>query len=109
MLRRPGNLKNMDEARHPEHRPPPQQWPSRRQSAFLRYGVVVVCIFVAFAIRYSLTPLIVDYDPFMFFAPAALIAAWFGGIGPGIAAWILGILVGVFFFTGPAYQFWPYA
>ena len=58
-------------------------WPRkpRQRRGWVSYGVVVISITVAFAVRFSLTPLIVDYDPFMFFAPAALISAWFGGIG----------------------------
>src|SRR5437764_5357257 len=89
---------------------PPQKWRlgRRHRTPLSRYGTVVVWLLVAFGIRFSLTPLIIDYDPFMFFAPAALIAAWFGGIGPGIAAWIAGIVVGDYFFTGPLYEFGPY-
>src|SRR5437773_11748891 len=100
----------MSKARQPESAELSPLWGSRPRlrSTLLRYGVVAICIAVAFAVRYSLTPLIIDYDPFMFFAPAALIAAWFGGVGPGIVAWLLGIVVGDFFFTGPAYQFGPY-
>ncbi len=58
-------------------------WPRkpRQRRGWVSYGVVVISITAAFAVRFSLTPLIVDYDPFMFFAPAALISAWFGGIG----------------------------
>ena len=74
--------------------PPP--WP-RPRSALMRYGVALVCLLIAFGIRYSLTPWIIDYDPFMFFAPAALVSAWFGGVGPSD-----------YFFTGPPYEFGPY-
>ena len=43
-----------------------------------------LCLAIAFLIRSSLTPWIIDYDPFMFFAPAVFIATWFGGWGPGV-------------------------
>src|SRR5881628_1280366 len=110
MLRRPEDLKvpvYNDQPTTEMLRPFARLRP-RLRSTPLRYTVAILSIALAFAVRYSLTPLIIDYDPFMFFAPAALISAWLGGVGPGIVAWLLGIVVGDFFFTGPAYQFGPY-
>ena len=79
-----------------------------QRSVFARYGFMLLCLTVALAVRWSLTRWIIDYDPFMFFAPAALLSAWFGGLGPGIVGWVGGIVLGDFFFTGPPYQFGPY-
>jgi len=79
-----------------------------QRTAVTRYGLAAVCLAIALGVRASLTPWIIDYDPFMFFAPAAFIATWFGGWGPGVAALISGVLIGDFFFTPPPYQLGPY-
>src|SRR6185436_16051721 len=81
----------------------------RQRSAWARYGLAALCLAIAFGIRSSLTRWIIDYDPFMFFAPAVFVATWFGGWGPGVAALIAGILVGDYFFTAPLYQLGPYS
>jgi signal transduction histidine kinase len=63
-----------------------------------RYGVALVCVGVAFAMRYWLTPILGEELPFMLFVAAALIAAWYGGAIPGIAALAIGLVVGDHFF-----------
>jgi K+-sensing histidine kinase KdpD len=39
--------------------------------------------------------------PFGFFLPAAMVAAWYGGFGPGLLAAFLGLLRGDYFFLPP--------
>ena len=36
--------------------------------------------------------------PFIFFVPAAMIAAWYGGMAPGLVATVGGLLLGDYFF-----------
>lgn len=43
--------------------------------------------------------------PFIFFFPAVAIAAWFGGLGPGILAVALSALEANWFFTEPIHAF----
>ena len=43
--------------------------------------------------------------PFIFFFPAIAIAAWFGGLGPGMLAIVLSAVAVNVFFTNPAYTF----
>ena len=73
-----------------------------------RYGLSAACVAVAFAIRHSLAPLIGSQSPFMVFAPAALLAARFGGLGPGQAALAAGLVLGDYFFTPPFHSWGPY-
>jgi len=60
-----------------------------QRRGWVSYGVMVIA--VAFAIRFSLTPLIVDYEPFMFFAPAALIGL------PGLFGLVAAIVARIVF------------
>lgn len=83
-----------------------REWPYRR-SAALRYGAAVLAVMVAFAIRYLMYGDILNRTVFAFFVPAALVAAWFGGLGPGILATVLGLLLGGFLFLLPRHVFWP--
>ncbi|MCI0539480.1 MAG: DUF4118 domain-containing protein [Verrucomicrobiales bacterium] len=80
--------------------------PLRRE--LWRYGIAALFVAAAFAIRYSLNPLIGSQSPFMVFAPAALLAARFGGLGPGLATVIAGLVLGDFFFTPPFHSWGPY-
>ena len=52
-------------------------------------------------LRMSLRPVLKDSGPFLFFAPAVMVSAWYGGFGPGMLATILGAVLGDYFFVGP--------
>lgn len=83
---------------HGEH--PHIDWPYRR-SAAKRYGVAVLAVIVACALRYVLYGDLSMRLAFTFFVPAAIVAAWYGGLGPGMLATVSGLLVGIFFVLSP--------
>lgn len=93
---------------HPLHVPahPHRDWPFRR-SVTTRYGAAVLAVTVALAIRYLIYGDLQDRLVFTFFVPAAIIAVWYGGIGPGILATVLGLLLGDYFFLAPSYSLGP--
>jgi K+-sensing histidine kinase KdpD len=85
-------------------RPSPRFWSKdslRSLDRTLRYGCAAVCLLIAFVLRNELGSLVEDRVPFMFFAPAAIVAAWIGGFGPGIVALLVGIFLGQYFFVSP--------
>ena len=84
----------------------PQVWPYRRSPA-LRYGVAIGAVLVAFAIRYMIYGDFQNRLVFTFFVPAAVVAVWYGGIGPGIVATVLGLLLGDYFFMMSRKALWP--
>ena len=53
---------------------------------------------LAFALRYGIYGTLDHRLPFSFFTTATLIAAWYGGLGPGMLAAICGLLIGDYFF-----------
>ena len=65
----------------------------------LAYSLALTCVAVAFAIRLLLAPSLPQQAPYLFFAPAVLIAAAFGGFGPGIAATAISLVLGLSFFA----------
>lgn len=69
----------------------------------MRYGVAVLAVAAAFAIRYLIYGEFQNRLVFTFFLPAAIVAVWYGGIGPGLVATVLGLLAGDFFFMPPSY------
>src|SRR5579883_2607496 len=66
--------------------------------AWRRYAGALVCILVAFGVRYWISPLVGDELPFMLFIAASLVAAWYGGAVAGIVALLLGLLLADHFF-----------
>ena len=56
---------------------------------------------IAFGLRYGLYGTLDHRLPFSFFIPATIIAAWYGGLGPGMLAALAGLLLGDFFFLPP--------
>jgi two-component system, LuxR family, sensor kinase FixL len=60
----------------------------------LRYAIAPIAVAVAFAARAALTPVLHDDSPYLFFVPAVLTAAGLGGLGPGLLATILGVMLG---------------
>lgn len=66
----------------------------RREDALLaiwrvaaRYGVAVVAVVVTLALK-TLLPLLGELHPFVLLPVGIAVAAWYGGLGPGIAATI---------------------
>jgi signal transduction histidine kinase len=78
------------------------------RSLFLRYGFAIACLMIALLVRYAATPWVHERNPFTFFIPAVLLAAWYGGWGPGAAALIGGFVLGDYYFTGPIRGLGPY-
>jgi K+-sensing histidine kinase KdpD len=82
------------------------EWPYRR-SAAKRYSVAVLAVLLAFAARYVIYGDLQNRLVFTFFVPAAMVAVWYGGVGPGILATVLGMLFGDFFFMQARFALWP--
>jgi signal transduction histidine kinase/CheY-like chemotaxis protein len=68
------------------------------ESTVGRYVVATIATAAALAIRLAAEPLIGSASPFLFFTPAVMLAAWFGGIGPAIVATVAGAAFGDYFF-----------
>jgi PAS domain S-box-containing protein len=56
-------------------------------------------------VKLLLAPLITPQSPFLLLAGAVLVAAWFGGFGPGLLATALGMLAADYFFLPPVGTF----
>jgi K+-sensing histidine kinase KdpD len=71
---------------------------SFRNTPLQKYAAAAGVVLVAFLLRYSLYGTLDHRLPFAFFLPATIIAAWFGGLGPGLFAAVAGLLLGDYFF-----------
>jgi K+-sensing histidine kinase KdpD len=74
---------------------------TRKLTSIEKYAVAIGVVSVAFALRYSLHDTVGNRIPFSFFTLATIIAAWYGGLGPGLLAAVSGLLLGDFFFLPP--------
>lgn len=70
-------------------------------TALQRYAVAVGAVVVAFGLRYGIYGTLDHRLPFSFFTTATLVAAWYGGLGPGLLAALAGLLLGDYFFLPP--------
>jgi two-component system, LuxR family, sensor kinase FixL len=68
------------------------RWLLARQNIVL-YGIAPAAVAVALATRVLLEPILQDQAPYLFFVPAILVAADIGGLGPGVLATILSVLL----------------
>lgn len=66
-----------------------------------RYGIAVVAVAVALLVKLSLAPFIVGESAFLLLSVAVLVAAVFGGFGPGLLATLLGGLAAEYFLLSP--------
>jgi PAS domain S-box-containing protein len=78
--------------------------PASRRS-WLRYGVAVLAVGVVVLVKLLVDPLITDQSPFLLLAGAVMVAAWFGGLGPGLLATALGAIGADYFFLTPVGSF----
>jgi two-component system, LuxR family, sensor kinase FixL len=75
-----------------------KHWLFVRQEA-LRYALAPVAVAIAFLARLALTPILGDASPYLLFVPAVLTAAGLGGLGPGLLATGLSVVLGFFVIT----------
>jgi two-component system, LuxR family, sensor kinase FixL len=68
--------------------------PGVPRSSAMRYGLAPVAVALALAARVVLQPILHDEAPYLFFVPAVLVAAGLGGLGPGLLATALGLVLG---------------
>src|SRR5215471_5993006 len=62
----------------------------------LRYALAPFAVALAFLARLALTPILGDASPYLLFVPAVLTAAGLGGLGPGLLATGLSVVLGFF-------------
>ncbi len=79
--------------------------PARRGSALpsiaRRYAVAALAVAAVVAFRLAAWLLVRDDIPWIPYAPAIIFAAWYGGIGPGLAATLLSALATDYFLLPP--------
>jgi K+-sensing histidine kinase KdpD len=71
-------------------------------SSSRRYGVAILAVAVAFVLRLALQDWLGREVPFLQFFPAIVLAAWFGGFGPGCVATLTSAGLAVVFVLTPA-------
>jgi signal transduction histidine kinase/ActR/RegA family two-component response regulator len=69
------------------------------------YLVAILATLIVVLVRLFAVREFGDYAPFVPFFAAVSIAAWFGGLGPGLLATILCALTAAYFFYPPAHSF----
>ncbi|MCU0535661.1 MAG: ATP-binding protein [Hydrococcus sp. Prado102] len=74
----------------------------QRGSSVGRYSVAVITTIIAFILTRSIWWLI---EPHLYplFLAAVMVSSWYGGIGPGLAAIALTVVVRIYFFIPPFY------
>lgn len=76
-----------------------QQW-------LLKYGVALLVVIVALALRLLFNPFLGGVNvPFITFFFGVMVAAWYGGLGPGILAALASTVVADHFFIAPVGAF----
>lgn len=66
----------------------------------LEYGVAVACCVVVLILKISLKRYLGENVPFVLFFTAVMVAAWFGGFGPGLVATALSTIFASIYFMG---------
>lgn len=77
---------------------------SIQHTTAIRYGIAVVALFAATALHSALQPYMGIGFPLPIFLLAILITGWYGGLGPGILATVVGGLLGTHLFVQPLTQ-----
>ncbi len=77
-------------------------------SPLLRYLAAVILVLLGLVLRLLLVPVIGDRSPFLIFIAPITIAAWYGGIGPGLISTLLSLVAIDYFFVPPVHSLFAY-
>ena len=70
-----------------------------------QYAFAVLVVILAWLLREFVSPILGERVPFILFYPTVVLAAWFGGLGPGLLTTALSVLIAWYVFIPPAYSF----
>ena len=73
----------------------------RLSTSAVRYAVPFLLILASLLLRLTFQRWLGVSVPYLHFFPAVMIAAWFGGLGPGIVATLLSAATAIYFFLEP--------
>jgi PAS domain S-box-containing protein len=71
------------------------------RSHLLRYGVAVTAVVLATLLRKMFDPVLGSAAPFSTYYVAIMFTAWYGGLGPSLAALIFGAVLADYYFVEP--------
>src|SRR5262245_44616861 len=80
---------------------------NRPRGAATSYAVALAIVAVATVVRWLLAPALGENVPYVTYFPAVALAAWWGGLGPGLMVVALGGLVADYLFITPRYGLIP--
>jgi K+-sensing histidine kinase KdpD/CheY-like chemotaxis protein len=75
----------------------------RSRSPLVKYGVAVAGVGVMITFKW-ITPRLGQDAPFLMMTGPTVLAAWYGGLGPGLVAALLGTISADYFFEAPAFS-----
>src|SRR5258708_4467011 len=75
------------------------------RARLVAYSLAVLAPAVSLAVRWSLRPVLGDGVPHMVFFPAVMIAAYVGGLWPGLLATLISAAAADYFLVEPLYSF----
>ncbi|HEV2445930.1 MAG TPA: PAS domain S-box protein, partial [Candidatus Sulfopaludibacter sp.] len=79
--------------------------PGSMTSKLSRYALAIAAVLVAVGVRILLAPLLTTHAPLLLLTLSVMVAARFGGVGPGLLATGLSLVIGTYFFIAPYYSF----
>jgi PAS domain S-box-containing protein len=79
--------------------------PSPDRSSLARYSVAIGATLAVTLIRWLLDPLLGSDQPLLLFTLGITLAGWWGGLGPGLLATALSLVIGTWAFVEPFYTF----
>jgi PAS domain S-box-containing protein len=80
-------------------------WDRTNRPVWLRYAVGVLLAVIAAAIRFQFFGILELRAPFVTFYPAVMVAALYGGLGPGLLATVISAALADYFWIEPVGQF----
>jgi hypothetical protein len=84
--------------------PVPRLAPLGVRPVWLRYAVATATVVVAVVLRELLDPVWGPKLPLLTFYPAVMVAAWFGGLGPGLFATVASAAAAKYFWLAPVHS-----
>src|SRR5262249_50202342 len=77
-------------------RPAKRSWENMPFISFKtsRYLVALIAVASVLAARFLLESILGDVAPLLLFTLAVMVAAWYGGLGPGLVATLSSVIVG---------------